>query len=87
MVRRPWMDPCETWRAPRCRSRPSSRRRNRRWGEVASPARPLRCGLCSCTGLRHAAGPGTSRCPHGAAWKRHRNIMSEQKTYIQRTSD
>jgi hypothetical protein len=35
--------------------------------EVVPPPRPPCRGLCSCAGLRCAAVPGTSRCPHSAA--------------------
>jgi hypothetical protein len=67
VARQPWMGPCETWWAPRCRSRPLSRRHTPRRGEAAPPAHLLRCGPCSCAGLHHAAVPGTSKCLHGAA--------------------
>jgi hypothetical protein len=86
VVWRYWMDPCETCQAPRCHSRSLSRRRTRRRVEVALLARSLRYGLCSCGGLRRAAVPGISRCPHGAARKDIQRCV-RTKTYTQSTLD
>jgi hypothetical protein len=61
------MEPCVTWREPRCHSPPSSQRHTRGWEDVVPPMRPPCRGLCSYAGLHRAAVPGTNRCPHGAA--------------------
>jgi hypothetical protein len=79
-ARRPWTEPCATWQEPRCHSPPSSRRCTRRREEVAPPAHPPRRGLCSCTGPRRAAVPGTSRCLHGTA-QQDENIHENQDVY------
>jgi hypothetical protein len=80
-VRRPWMDPCVTRWVPCCRTRPLSRRCTRRRDEMAPPAHPPRCGLCSCAGLRRAAIPGTSRCLRDAA-RKDVHIASEPRRIL-----
>jgi hypothetical protein len=79
-AQRPWKGLCETWQAPHCRSRPSSRIRTPRRGEAALLARSPRCRLCSCADHHRATVPGTSICLRGAAQKTYKYCV-RAKTY------